>query len=92
VEGLRLDEALHPLTLLTVGVYGKALPPQNKKPYSSGAARFQVVGGRSRVSSMLTMDLMPLKPYFHGTVRRTSITPAGHRLASGLSVPAACSM
>ncbi|MCV4809300.1 molybdopterin-dependent oxidoreductase, partial [Escherichia coli] len=28
VEGLRLDEAMHPLTLLTVGVYGKALPPQ----------------------------------------------------------------
>lgn len=26
VEGLRLDEAMHPLTLLTVGVYGKALP------------------------------------------------------------------
>ncbi len=24
VEGLRLDEAMHPLTLLSVGVYGKA--------------------------------------------------------------------
>jgi sulfoxide reductase catalytic subunit YedY len=32
VEGLRLDEAMHPLTLLTVGVYGKALPPQNGAP------------------------------------------------------------
>lgn len=32
VEGLRIDEAMHPLTLLTVGVYGKALPPQNGAP------------------------------------------------------------
>ncbi|UWS33919.1 protein-methionine-sulfoxide reductase catalytic subunit MsrP [Erwinia pyrifoliae] len=32
VEGLRLDEAMHPLTMLTTGVYGKALPPQNGAP------------------------------------------------------------
>lgn len=32
VEALRLDEALHPLTLLSVGLYGKALPPQNGAP------------------------------------------------------------
>lgn len=32
VEGLRLDEAMHPLTLLTLGVYGKTLPPQNGAP------------------------------------------------------------
>lgn len=32
VEGLRLDEAMHPLALLTVGVYGKTLPPQNGAP------------------------------------------------------------
>ena len=32
VEGLRLDEALHPLTLMSVGVYGKTLPPQNGAP------------------------------------------------------------
>ncbi|HRG71390.1 MAG TPA: protein-methionine-sulfoxide reductase catalytic subunit MsrP [Thauera aminoaromatica] len=31
-EGLRLDEALHPLTLLAVGVYGEALPKQNGAP------------------------------------------------------------
>jgi sulfoxide reductase catalytic subunit YedY len=31
-EGLRLDEALHPLTLLTVGLYGEALPNQNGAP------------------------------------------------------------
>lgn len=32
VEGLRLDEAMHPLTLLSVGMYGKTLPPQNGAP------------------------------------------------------------
>lgn len=32
VEGLRLDEALHPLSLLAVGLYGKALPGQNGAP------------------------------------------------------------
>jgi sulfoxide reductase catalytic subunit YedY len=32
VEGLRLDEAMHPLTLLSTGLYGKALLPQNGAP------------------------------------------------------------
>ena len=32
VEALRLDEALHPLTLLAFGVYGKALPVANGAP------------------------------------------------------------
>lgn len=32
VEGLRLDEAMHPLTLLSVGLYGKTLAPQNGAP------------------------------------------------------------
>jgi len=31
-EGLRLDEAQHPLTLLTFGMYGKTLPAQNGAP------------------------------------------------------------
>jgi sulfoxide reductase catalytic subunit YedY len=32
VEGLRLDEAMHPLTLLAVGLYGELLPNQNGAP------------------------------------------------------------
>jgi sulfoxide reductase catalytic subunit YedY len=32
VEGLRLDEALHDLTILATGIYGKELPPQNGAP------------------------------------------------------------
>jgi sulfoxide reductase catalytic subunit YedY len=32
VEGLRLDEAMHPLTILAVGLYGKTLLNQNGAP------------------------------------------------------------
>jgi sulfoxide reductase catalytic subunit YedY len=32
VEGLRMDEATHPLTILAVGLYGKTLLPQNGAP------------------------------------------------------------
>jgi sulfoxide reductase catalytic subunit YedY len=32
VEGLRLDEAMHDLTILATGLYGKDLPPQNGAP------------------------------------------------------------
>jgi len=32
VEGLRMDEAMHPLTLLCVGMYGDPLPNQNGAP------------------------------------------------------------
>jgi methionine sulfoxide reductase catalytic subunit len=32
VEGLRMDEARHPLTLMVTGVYGKPLPNQNGAP------------------------------------------------------------
>jgi sulfoxide reductase catalytic subunit YedY len=31
-EGLRLDEAMHPLTILAVGLYGEVLPNQNGAP------------------------------------------------------------
>jgi sulfoxide reductase catalytic subunit YedY len=31
-EGLRMDEAMHPLTLMVTGVYGKQLPGQNGAP------------------------------------------------------------
>ena len=32
VEGLRIDEAMHPLTILAVGLYGRELPNQNGAP------------------------------------------------------------
>ena len=32
IEGLRMDEAMHPLALLCVGMYGEPLPPQDGAP------------------------------------------------------------
>jgi sulfoxide reductase catalytic subunit YedY len=32
IEGLRMDEAMHPLTILASGLYGHALPPQDGAP------------------------------------------------------------
>jgi sulfoxide reductase catalytic subunit YedY len=32
VEGLRMDEAMHPLTILAVGIFGEVLPNQNGAP------------------------------------------------------------
>lgn len=32
VEGLRLDEAMHPLTLMATGIYGETIPNQNGAP------------------------------------------------------------
>jgi len=32
VEGLRIDEAMHPLTILATGMYGETLPKQNGAP------------------------------------------------------------
>lgn len=33
VEGLRMDEAYHPLSIMVVGMYGKTLPNQNGAPW-----------------------------------------------------------
>ena len=32
VEGLRIDEAMHPLTIMATGIYGKTIPNQNGAP------------------------------------------------------------
>lgn len=32
VEGLRLDEAMHPLTIMATGIYGRTIPNQNGAP------------------------------------------------------------
>lgn len=32
VEGLRLDEAMHPLTIMATGIYGEPMPKQNGAP------------------------------------------------------------
>ncbi len=60
VEGLRLDEAMHPLTLLSTGVYGKALPPQNGAPIRLTVPwKYGFKGIKSIVHIKLTRDRPP---------------------------------
>ncbi|MEN5018311.1 protein-methionine-sulfoxide reductase catalytic subunit MsrP [Erwinia sp. Eh17-17] len=60
VEGLRLDEAMHPLTMLTTGVYGKALPPQNGAPIRLTVPwKYGFKGIKSIVKITLVKDMPP---------------------------------
>ncbi|WNN48916.1 protein-methionine-sulfoxide reductase catalytic subunit MsrP [Siccibacter colletis] len=60
VEGLRIDEAMNPLTLMTVGVYGKALPPQNGAPLRLIVPwKYGFKGIKSIVSIKLTRERPP---------------------------------
>jgi sulfoxide reductase catalytic subunit YedY len=59
VEGLRLDEARHPLTILATGVYGEELPPQ-----SGGPIRLVVPWkyGFKSIKSIVKIDLVAEQP------------------------------
>jgi len=60
VEGLRLDEALHPLTLLATGLYGGALPPQDGAPIRLVVPwKYGFKGIKSIVKINLTSALPP---------------------------------
>lgn len=59
-EGLRLDEAMHPLTLMAVGLYGKVLPNQNGAPL-----RLVVPWkyGFKSIKSIVKIELTDKQPY-----------------------------
>ena len=59
VEGLRMDEAMHPLTLLASGLYGRALPPQDGAPI-----RLVVPWkyGFKGIKSLVKIKLLALQP------------------------------
>lgn len=57
VEGLRLDEAMNPLTLLATGLYGKMLPPQDGAPVRLVTPwKYGFKGIKSIVKITLTAD------------------------------------
>ena len=59
VEGLRMDEAMHPLTLMVVGLYGKVLPNQNGAPLRVAIPwKYGFKSGKSIVRIRFT-DKMP---------------------------------
>ncbi|HEU6449412.1 MAG TPA: protein-methionine-sulfoxide reductase catalytic subunit MsrP [Verrucomicrobiae bacterium] len=59
VEGLRMDEAMHPLTILASGIYGHALPPQDGAPI-----RLVVPWkyGFKGIKSIVRIKLIPAQP------------------------------
>ena len=59
VEGLRMDEAMHPLTILATGIYGVVLPPQDGAP-----VRLVVPWkyGFKGIKSIVKIRLMPTPP------------------------------
>ncbi|HED14830.1 MAG TPA: protein-methionine-sulfoxide reductase catalytic subunit MsrP [Gammaproteobacteria bacterium] len=59
VEGLRIDEAMHPLTLLAVGLYGRFMPNQNGAPI-----RLVVPWkyGFKSIKSIVKIDLVDKQP------------------------------
>lgn len=60
VEGLRIDEAMNPLAMMTVGVYGKALPPQNGAPIRLTIPwKYGFKGIKSIVNIKFTQDEPP---------------------------------
>ncbi len=57
VEGLRIDEAMHPLTILAVGLYGRELPAQNGAPLRLVVPwKYGFKGIKSIVKITLTAD------------------------------------
>src|SRR5947209_3233179 len=60
VEGLRLDEAMHPLTLLATGLYGQTLLPQNGAPLRLVVPwKYGIKGIKSIVKISLVADEPP---------------------------------
>jgi sulfoxide reductase catalytic subunit YedY len=59
LEGLRLDEAMHDLTILATGLYGEPLPPQNGAPI-----RLVVPWkyGFKSIKSIVRISLVPDQP------------------------------
>lgn len=58
-EGLRMDEAMHPLTLMATGLYGKPLPAQNGAPL-----RLVVPWkyGFKSIKAVVRIELVPQQP------------------------------
>jgi sulfoxide reductase catalytic subunit YedY len=60
VEALRIDEAMHPLTILAVGLYGKRLPSQNGAPLRLVVPwKYGFKGIKSIVNIRLTEEMPP---------------------------------
>ena len=72
VEGLRIDEAMHPLTILVTGLYGKELPNQNGSPirlmvpWKYGFKSSKAIVNIKLVEKMPTSSWMKASPREYG--------------------------
>ncbi len=97
-EGLRLDEAMHPLTILATGLYGEAMPKQNGAPIRLVVPwkyGFKSIKSIVRISLVETMPpttwnmLQPQEYGFYSNVNPTVDHPrwsqaSERRIGSGL--------
>ena len=69
VEGLRLDEAMHPLTLLAFGLYGEVLPNQNGAPVRAVVPwKYGFKSGKSIVKIRFT-EKQPLTSWMNNAIQ-----------------------
>ena len=92
-EGLRMDEAMHPLAILAVGLYGEVLPNQNGAPirlvvpwkygFKSIKSIVSVKFSRTRAAQHLAAAAVARSTASTPTSTRPSIIRAGRRPRSG---------
>jgi sulfoxide reductase catalytic subunit YedY len=63
IEGLRLDEALHPLTMIATGIYGKPLPNQNGAPWRLVVPWKYGFKGIKGIASIRFVDKQPVSSW-----------------------------
>ena len=59
-EGLRIDEAMNPLTFVAMGIYGKPLPNQNGAPLSLRIPWKYGFKGAKSINKIIFTDKQPL--------------------------------
>lgn len=68
-EGLRMDEAMQPLTLLAVGLYGKVLPNQNGAPVRLVVPWKYGFKGAKAISTIRFVEHMPTTTWMKASAR-----------------------
>jgi sulfoxide reductase catalytic subunit YedY len=67
VEGLRLDEAQHPLTLVALGLYGEVLPNQNGAPVRLVVPWKYGFKSAKSIVRMRLVEKMPVSSWMHAS-------------------------
>ena len=74
VEGLRIDEAMHPLAMLVFGLYGKVLPIRTGAFAAGGAVEVRLQSAKSLVKIRL-VEKRPVSSWIKAAPRSMASTP-----------------